>query len=68
MKIQSVTASSPSYALNNAAGLKTSGNVNFKANSAVSDLNFGNMDKTHYVRVFDPKQEIIEEENYRQEL
>lgn len=68
MKIQSVTASSPFYALNSAAGLKTSGNVNFKANSAVSDLNFGNMDKTHYVRVFDPKQEIIDEENYRQEL
>ena len=68
MKIQTMFFGPQNYAQNVRSVNSSNVSSNPVSKSNYCDLNFGNNDKAHYVRVFDPAKEIKDEQKYRNEL
>lgn len=68
MKIQGVISNQRPDYMAAPSFLKQKSTDNRAFTNSKVDLNFGNNDKSHYVYVFDPAKEAIEEEKYRNEM
>lgn len=68
MKIQSVISNQKVNCATALSAIKENKADSSAFGTSKVDLNFGNNDKAHFVYVFDPAKEAIEEEKYRNEM